>query len=126
MKTKVKAKEAEFRATVLCSKPGALKRTMTTVMNTYKERNVGYNWAVKFFATLFQLVWEHDLGLRNQEKVIVLKVKRDKTTSVITATLNFVTGKFQGFFRMSSVHSRSAREHRDTEKIGGSNLTSNP
>ena len=27
---------------------------------------------------------------------------------------------------MNLVHSRSAREHRDTEKIGGSNLTSNP
>ena len=53
---KSKGKRGKFRATILCSKPGALKPNIANVINAYRERNVECNWAVKsVFTTLFQI-----------------------------------------------------------------------
>lgn len=38
---------------IICFKFGVLKYNMVNVIIIYRERNVDYNWVVKFFVMIF-------------------------------------------------------------------------
>ena len=120
---KSQGKRGEFRCTIICSKPGALKHNMANVIITYRERNVDYNWAVKFFATIFQifslLFGSMTLGYEIKKVIaLIVKPREKKSNKNNNCSANFCLWEIPRLFRMNLVHSRLAREHRDTENRG--------